>query len=1150
MSYYVNSSQLASISIGGEDVTSSVIEWTVSDSSLFNEGLMTTVGSLRLARTGLVQTLVDYKRTEYPRGTAVVTEVSLLDGTTVRHPRGLLYVISTSYDPENVELQVDLGCRIALASLTDNTSDLLQRVPLPLDAAQDDFSSISASFAAAGKYLYQDNQGNLVEGKFFEGNRYGEMTPGAWVSILGTTTNSVSPLQSGGAIPDKVSLSYEYPESTVSSDNTGRVDVTETTSEYFVQYPGVVYVRQNDGSIPDNISTEEPNPGYQNPCGNSPSPPPGNSQPGSCSGGFETVQSVITLPAKRLERSESHYGAVGAQISYTYKEVRGPALELNAQYFADAYAACRYSYATKCNPGGDCPMVGSENVLQSYTEEIYNYGADGELVSKVSDTYSNVLSAAREFNWRSGSVNGAPQGFTALKYTDMYLSQRKLEEYQKDQGGNLQTVTTFTSNAADGSGLGIIEAEFDGAGVSLGPAIRTPTINGSFANLATSTDGGGSGMLLDVISAEAGAVKKTSIKELNNNVDYQYILTGTNIPVYGGSGTGMAITYRIERNVGARDVIEYSVTAEGIGYQEGDIVWSVQPGLNLLNGELALRVDKITDARVSANIKQSGTGYREGDKVWVTAATLVQAGAAEAAGQGNLVFEVQATSSNNNAEESAPGVASLTIKSPSPVLINGVYRGFTLNSVSGTGTSATADVYVTNSGAVNKGVRRRRPDSKYDPAQIGWEQELPAKGGSGTGATLKFRYNDVGLNNAPIFDGFQFTGIGLPGSGYREGDILKIKAEDLEDLWSWMDPDGDDLEVEVTEISGRFAEVYPVNAGRGYEKGDVLEIDIDDLVAAGAAKTDNQSNLRLTVASVVEGTGQSLLSINALAGKVTLTKTRSVTITTLPLAPDSLNSPTTDTVEEKTLVNMRNKKFLDTPPEAADYIEKSSVPIPLLLENEAAVLAAVEEYAIYLRNFTLGDALGLQIVENLTDQIVQSWYPGASFRYADPFSGNIIAMRADGCTWGLSPEEAGVSINGIFLGKSRGSLVIPDNLVGNILPVPEAPPESPTTPPDTSVPPPVVDGEGGTVNQGDYTMTVDVWVGFDVGIVFEEKSSDLSAPSPETVENSVTVGIYLDGMVVTAGSTLETTSGGGIPYSYKGSLLTSDAIVVTQDLFA
>ncbi len=1150
MSYYVNSSQLASISIGGEDVTSSVIDWAVNDSSLFNEGLMTTIGTLRLARTGPVQSLVDYKRSDYPRGTEVVIEVSLIDGRVVRHPRGLLYVVGTSYDPENVELEIEVGCRLALAALTDNTDDLIGRVPLPLDAAQNDFSSISASFAAAGKYLYQDNQGNLVEGDFFEGNRYGEMTEGVWVSILGTTTNSVSPLQGSGAIPDKVNLSYQYPESTVAGDNTGKIDLTETTSEYFVQYPGVVYIRQNDGSVPDSINTEEPNPGYQNPCGNSPPPPPGNSQPGTCSGGFTTVESVITLPAKRKERSETHYGAIGAQVSYTYQEVRGPALELNGQYFADAYASCRYTYATKCNPGGDCPMVGSENVLQSYTEEVYNYGADGELVSKVSDTYSNVLSAAREFNWRSGTVNGAPQGFTALQYTDMYLSQRTVESYEKESGGNVQTVTTFTSNAADGSGLGITESEFEGAGISLGPAIRTPTINGQFSNLATSTDGGGSGMLLDVISGEAGAHRKSQIDDVVNNVEGSYNLRGTNIPVYGGSGTGMAINYFIGRNSNGPDVREYEVTSRGIGYQVGDIVWSVQPGLNLLQGEMAIEILRVTDARVSATIKQSGSGYSEGDKVWVTASTLVQAGAAEAEGQGNMVFEVQATDSNQNAGDSAPGISALQIKNPSPTLINGVYRGLSVDNVSSNGTSATVDVYVSESGGVTDGIKTKTPDDLYNPSQIGWEQELPAIGGSGVGATLKFRYNDVELANKPVFDGFKFTGIGNPGSGYREGDELRVKAEDIAKLFFWIDPEGDDLKVEVTKVTGKFAEVYPVNAGRGYEVNDVVKVDIDDLVRLGAAKSDNQPDLTLKVTSVLEGSGQSLLSINALAGKVTTTRTKSVSITTLPLSPDSLNSPTTDTVEESTVVNMRNQKFLTTPPEAADYIEEASMPIPLLLPSQSEVLAAVEEYSIYLRNFTLGDALGLQIVENLTDGIVEGWYPGVSFRYADPFSDNILAMRADGCTWGLSPEEAGVSINGIFLGKSRGTLVIPDNLVGNILPVPEAPPESPVTPPDIIVPPPVIDGEDGTVNQGDYTMTVEVFIGTDVEIVFEERSSELLPPSPQTVDSSVTVGIYLEGSLVTAGSTLETTSGGGIPYSYQGSLLTSEAVIVTQDLFA
>ena len=91
------------------------------------------------------------------------------------------------------------------------------------------------------------------------------------------------------------------------------------------------------------------------------------------------------------------------------------------------------------------------------------------------------------------------------------------------------------------------------------------------------------------------------------------------------------------------------------------------------------------------------------------------------------------------------------------------------------------------------------------------------------------------------------------------------------------------------------------------------------------------------------------------------------------------------------------------------------------------------DYEFYFRSFLLGDALGVNIVEDLTDRIVNSWYPGAGFRYADPNTGQILALRSDACTWGITPTEADVAINGIFCGISTGDLTVPDNLVATPL---------------------------------------------------------------------------------------------------------------------
>ena len=372
MSYYVNTAKTSRIRVNGQNVTNRVIQWTATDQSLFNNGAMVTSGELVLGRTAGMDQVVDYPRLAFRRGEKVIVDVELSDGTFTRHPRGLLYVLGSTYNPEQGTETLDLGCRLALAALTDEVDDLKGLAPIPLDPARDDFQSISGSFAAAGQYMYMDNTGSIQTGSFFEGNEWGNVSNN-WTSVLGVTTSQVSPLQGAEAIPDAIELSYEYPEGAVTDDNTGRIDVDETKSDYFLQYPGTVYVRTADGSgIPGGVQIEQPNPGYSNPCGNTPTDPGngGQDKPSSCSEGYETVKSTITVPATNTQRSESHYKGLGGQITYRYSETRGPAIEVNNQYFADAYASCRYTYATACNPGGDCPLVGTETILQQYRRSL------------------------------------------------------------------------------------------------------------------------------------------------------------------------------------------------------------------------------------------------------------------------------------------------------------------------------------------------------------------------------------------------------------------------------------------------------------------------------------------------------------------------------------------------------------------------------------------------------------------------------------------------------------------------------------------------------------------------------------------------------------------------------------------------------------
>ena len=198
MSYIANKSRVSSLTIGGVDYTSAFQEFTASDQSAFKNGCLQTTGTLLLGTYSGGPLIEDYDRDNFKRGVQVILELTEPGGSSYRHPRGLLYVISSSYDIEAEQLRVDLGCRLVMMGLTEEIDELISLLPIPLDVAQTSYSNCSASFASAGKYVYQDNSGSLEVGTFFDGDTYQSVAAGEWVSVLGVTALSAQPLQGVG----------------------------------------------------------------------------------------------------------------------------------------------------------------------------------------------------------------------------------------------------------------------------------------------------------------------------------------------------------------------------------------------------------------------------------------------------------------------------------------------------------------------------------------------------------------------------------------------------------------------------------------------------------------------------------------------------------------------------------------------------------------------------------------------------------------------------------------------------------------------------------------------------------------------------------------------------------------------------------------
>lgn len=467
MGYLVTSPRPASLTIGGEQFIENLVSFQVQDSSAFRNGLISTAGTLVLGTRG-GQFLDDYDRNNIKRGKEVILQIRYGNDNEKIHPRGRLYVISSSYDPEQEQLIIELGCRLVLKNLLERGEDLLSLVPIPLDPAQQDYANVSASLAAGGKIAWVDRQNNIQVDDYFSGDTFGGVAPSTFTSVRGVTALQISPLALTNAIPDEVLLSYQYPVGALADDNQGKVETTETVSTYFARYPATTFERFPLDDLDDIITLPPviippviiPPTG----CGNSPSPPPSNPvTPGggsttptlSCNYGYETQQVATYVSATRKETRTTTYDGPAGQVSLAETIIKGPALEANSQYFADKYAYCTAVYANACQPNGGCDLEGLDEMILGRQETEYFYGSANEVERTVTSSYRPTLAAAQPTDWRSGNNGGVPQDFQDnLSLTAQYLHQVVIREFRKEDNVNIQETTTHTSSASRGSGIG------------------------------------------------------------------------------------------------------------------------------------------------------------------------------------------------------------------------------------------------------------------------------------------------------------------------------------------------------------------------------------------------------------------------------------------------------------------------------------------------------------------------------------------------------------------------------------------------------------------------------------------------------------------------------------------------------------------------
>jgi hypothetical protein len=417
MTWLGNKTRPARVTIGEGDYSTALVEFVVSDSSAQGAGIITCSGTLTLAQVAGGPNVRDLHGSLFPRGTTVLLDVGDgFDGWT-RHPRGYLYVVASTFDVGANQISLEVGCQLYLRSLTDHVADLLHFTSITLDDQKQTFQGLSEALFAECSFLWQNKNGDIEHGSVFNGDSLlGAKAGGEWVSVGGSTAIEASPLGAATIQPDVLNVTYRWKHAIGASNEA--VDYEEVFSEYFLEHPAEWMTEVNlNGVI-----------------------------------ALKVVKR--TVPVTSLQTTEKHYSGPGGQLSYEKETRTGPAVELAGEYYADKFQQCRGAITwleKRGDPNKGCEPGGLNQVMQSYSERFYSYGASGELKETVESQYRNALSCAVPANWKPGAklepATGlaVPVSWRDLPEERMYLHSRVTTRYSYFADRTVQETETWLS---------------------------------------------------------------------------------------------------------------------------------------------------------------------------------------------------------------------------------------------------------------------------------------------------------------------------------------------------------------------------------------------------------------------------------------------------------------------------------------------------------------------------------------------------------------------------------------------------------------------------------------------------------------------------------------------------------------------------------
>jgi hypothetical protein len=284
-------------------------------------------------------------------------------------------------------------------------------------------------------------------------------------------------------------------------------------------------------------------------------------------------------------------------------------------------------------------------------------------------------------------------------------------------------------------------------------------------------------------------------------------------------------------------------------------------------------------------------------------------------------------------------------------------------------------------------------------------------------------------------------------------------------------------------------------------------------------------------------------NIGAYGGIKTSEIRRSVSSVAAEIRPDSVNAATTQVETGTTLVQMHGQVggYVNN---AGPYTQKEDTPVPLLFDSKGQVESAVNTYGDYLARFIEGDARGLQIGEALREQIGTNWKPNMPFRYYDPREDQLMAFRADACSWGADADGCVVVMNGIWIATMSGSVTIPDNLEGNAAPDMTGGDPAPLPPPPVSDP--GVIGDSPTNKRFNFHVSVYLTS----QMLCNPSGADgirVPPPGPQDVTVGTTLVAYCRGYIAQPGALIALENDGSLPMETGVELLVDESLIIVDD---